>query len=65
MNYSIIQDNILLFVLLGIWELLWKGKALWRAGKNNQSYWFIAILLINSVGVLSILYLLFFQKKNK
>lgn len=47
------------FILL---DLILKGIALWRAGRNNQPYWFIAILLINSLGILPAVYLLFFAK---
>lgn len=46
-------------------ELILKGIALWKAGRNNQKYWFIALLIINSVGLLPIIYLLFFQVKRK
>lgn len=41
-----------------IWELFWKGMGLWRAGRNNQPGWFIAILLLNTAGILPIIYLL-------
>ncbi len=47
------------------WELIWKGIALWKAGGNKQLAWFIAILLINSFGILPIIYLLFFRKKRR
>jgi hypothetical protein len=53
----------LLIIPLGIWELVWKGIALWKCGRNNQLAWFIAILILNTVGLLPIVYLLFFQKK--
>lgn len=45
-------------------DLVLKGIALWRSSKNNQKYWFIALLLINSVGILPAIYLLFFSKKT-
>ncbi len=48
-----------------IWEVFWKGKGLWRAAKKNQLGWFIAILVINSLGILPIIYLAFFQKGRK
>lgn len=54
-----------LFILLAIWEIIWKGIALWKCGRNNQVVWFIAILIINSVGILPIIYLTFFQKRYK
>ncbi|HOW37067.1 MAG TPA: DUF5652 family protein [Candidatus Pacearchaeota archaeon] len=47
------------------WEAVWKGIALWKAGRNNQLGWFIALLILNTVGILPILYLLFFQKSKE
>lgn len=48
-----------------ILDLVLKGLALWRAGRNNQSYWFIALLVINSAGILPLIYLVWFQKKQR
>jgi hypothetical protein len=50
---------------LTIWDLFWRGKALWRAAKNNSLYWFIALLVVNSLGILPIIYIYFFSKKKK
>ncbi len=47
-----------------IWESVWKGIALWKSGRNNQLKWFIAIFIFNTVGLLPIVYLKFFQKKS-
>ena len=52
-------------ILLVLWALGWKGYALWRAAKNDQKYWYIAMLVINLLGILEIVYLVFFQKKGK
>lgn len=49
---------------LALWELIWKAIALWKCGRNNQLKWFVAILLLNTVGILPIAYLKFFQKKR-
>ena len=47
-----------LFIVFAIiWTLIWKGFALWRAAELKQKYWFIAILLINTLGILEIIYL--------
>ena len=43
---------------LGIIEIILKGFALYRSAKKDQKYWFIAILIINSVGILPLVYLL-------
>lgn len=47
------------------WEAVWKGIALWKAGRNNQLGWYIALLILNTVGILPILYILFFQKSKE
>ncbi|MDP2217878.1 MAG: DUF5652 family protein [Methanolobus sp.] len=54
-----------LIIILALWELIWKGIALWKAAKNEQKYWFIAMLIINSLGILPILYIFVFQKGEK
>jgi len=46
-------------------EVVLKGVALWQAGRNNQLYWFIALLVVNSVGILPAIYLIFFQKRKR
>lgn len=56
---------ILIIVLLTAWELVWKAFGLWHSAKNNQSVWFVCILLINTVGILPIVYLKFFKKSSQ
>lgn len=53
-----------LFIPLLVWTLLWKGLALWHAAHRNEQWWFIAILLINTAGILEIIYLFFVAKKK-
>lgn len=52
-------------VVVSLWELLWKGIALWRSARGKQLYWYLGILIFNTVGILPILYLLFFQKRER
>ena len=42
-----------------VWSLFWKGLALWHAAKRSQPWWFIALLVVNTVGILEICYLAF------
>jgi Family of unknown function (DUF5652) len=53
---------IILFIFIALWEAVWKGIALWKSGKNKQFAWFVCIFVINTLGILPIIYLLFFQK---
>ncbi len=54
----------ILLIILSIWEGVWKGIALWKAGKNDQLKWFICIFIFNTLGILPILYIKFFQRKH-
>lgn len=47
-----------------IWSIAWKGLALWNASRNSQKNWFIAILVVNTIGILEIIYLFKFAKKK-
>ncbi|NOZ36092.1 MAG: hypothetical protein GXO80_12445 [Chlorobi bacterium] len=53
-----------LILILTIFELVMKLIALWRAGRNNHLAWFIVIGIINSAGILPVIYLLI-NRKNK
>lgn len=55
--------NPLALIALIAWTLAWKGVALWKSAGLRQKYWFIAMLLINSVGILEIIYLFFVARK--
>jgi len=49
-------------LLILAWSLVWKGLALWRAAQKGEKVWFVALLVINTVGILEILYLYVFSK---
>jgi hypothetical protein len=53
-----------ILVVLIVWELIWKGTALWYAARNRQQAWYVFILILNTVGILSILYIAFFRKNK-
>jgi hypothetical protein len=57
--------NLTLLVVIAVWELIWKGFALWIAARNNSKVWFILILVLNTVGVLPIIYLLLNYTKKR
>jgi hypothetical protein len=56
--------QITLLAIAIIWSIIWKGFALWKSARNNQPVWFVCLLVINTVGLLEIAYILFFQKKQ-
>ena len=55
----------IVIILLLIWEIYWKAHALWVAARKGDKMFYIAILIINSLGILPIYYLYknnFFKK---
>lgn len=56
--------GILVGVLI-IWSLAWKGLSLWRSSRHEQRGWFIVLFISSTVGILPIIYLVFFQKGKR
>lgn len=55
-----------LLLVIIIWLVVWIGLGLWFSAKNKQIIWFIAILIFNvvTVGLLSIIYFIWFKPKE-
>jgi len=51
-------------ILLAIWDGVWKLIAMWKSARHDQLAWFICLAIFNTVGILPILYILFFQKSG-
>lgn len=52
------------FPLLLVWSLFWKGLALWRAARLEERVWFLVLFLVNSLGILEIVYLVLSRDKE-
>jgi hypothetical protein len=61
-NY--VRHPVVLMILLA-WDLVWRGMALWKSAKKNQSTWFVFLLIVNSLGILPIIYLLIDKYSHK
>ena len=63
--FTILAITLGILILI-LWTITWKGLALWQAARNNQKWWFITLIVINTIGILEIIYLLYFKEdKNK
>ena len=56
-------NQLWLIIFLIVWELTWKAMGLWKAGKNQQLSWFLAIFILPTFGLLPIVYTLFVREK--
>jgi hypothetical protein len=64
MENFVSQNFTLVIILLALWIFPWKGVALWKAARNGSPLWFVILLVINTVGILEILYIFFFSRKK-
>lgn len=60
---NFILQNPWIIALIVLWTLPWKAVALWKAAKNNQKGWFIALLVINTLAILEIVYIFVISRK--
>ena len=63
--YQLTSQNLLLLSLLIAWSLFWKGIALWKSARNDHKGWFISILLLNTLGILEMIYIFVVNRKKR
>jgi len=51
-------------VVVSLWSLVWKGFGLWHSARNKQKRWYVAMLVLNTAGLLPIIYLIWFKPKK-
>jgi len=49
----------LLVAIVAIIVLVLKGYALWHAARRSEPWWFIILLVLNTLGILELIYLYF------
>lgn len=54
-----------LIVVLVVWSAIWKAWALWRAARNGALAWYIVMLILNTAGILEIIYIFGFSNYSK
>lgn len=65
MGYSSLPTGYAMTLLfLVVWSLVWKGIALWKAARNDAKIWYVVMLVVNTIGILEIVYIFFFSKKK-
>lgn len=66
---NFIESNIALFIIIifvvAIWSVAWKGLALWKAARLTHKGWFITLLILNTAGILEIIYIFAIAKKKE
>lgn len=50
-----VNPSVYIFILI---ELILKGISLYKSAKRDHKVWFVALLIVNSMGILPAIYLL-------
>lgn len=53
--------SLWLLIIIFLWCLIWKLLALWKSARKGHVVWFIILALVNTVGILPILYIYIFS----
>lgn len=53
---NILGGSIFFFLIIICWTIVWKAIALWLAARNNHKFWFGVMLVVNTIGILEIIY---------
>jgi len=53
-----------IILVIVFWELIWKALSLWKSARKNDKVWFVALLVLNTLGILEILYIFVFSKRE-
>ena len=51
-------------ILIILWQLPWKGYALWKAARRKEVIWFILIFLVNTLAILEIFYIFYVARDH-
>ena len=55
--------NPWLLALIIVWIFIWKGIALWKSARLSHKKWFVTLLIINTFGILEIIYIYFVARQ--
>lgn len=61
-NMNVSLPVLILLIVAQIWSLIWKILACWKSARKGEWLWFIALFVINTLGILEILYIFVFSK---
>jgi predicted small integral membrane protein len=63
--FTTVAWAIPVLIILGVIDLILRGIALWHSARRGQTVWFVFLFIINSVGILPIIYLLINRGKKE
>jgi len=62
---AFLGQNMWIFLILILWVLPWKGYALWLSARKSHKWWFVILLVLNTVAILDIIYIFTIGRKKE
>jgi hypothetical protein len=59
---SFLGISVWILIVIAVWTAIWKLLALWKSARKKHIAWFIVLALINTCGILEILYIYIFSE---
>jgi hypothetical protein len=51
-----------ILLIIAVWQIPWKGFAMWKAARRKHLVWFVVFLIVNLLAVPEIIYLVITRK---
>jgi hypothetical protein len=64
-NFWILGILPIIIIILVVWSFVWKGMALWKSARQNDKAWFIILFIVNTAGILEMLYIFVFGNNKR
>jgi len=64
-NQDYRENFLIAMVAIVLWSLPWKALALWKSARNSHKWWFLAFMILNTLGLLEIFYVVILPKFKK
>ena len=63
--FPIFSGLSLILPILIAWSVIWKGIALWKSARLGHKGWFVALMIVNTLGILEIIYIYAVANKSE
>lgn len=61
---ALLGMDLYTLIALTLWSIPWKMWALWLAARRKEVWWFIPLSIINTMGILDIIYIFVIAKQS-
>jgi hypothetical protein len=56
--------NVSTFIGIALWTLPWMAWSLWLSARRGDIWWFLSNIILNTLGILPIIYIFFIAKQS-